>query len=48
MECVAVLGITFYRVRRMLPVSSPIALQALGCTCFCGGAICLFLGHWLR
>jgi hypothetical protein len=48
LEAVAIVGIASYRVRRMLPVSSPITLQALGCTCFCGGLFCLFLGHWLR
>ncbi len=47
-EAVAIIGMSSYRVRRVLPVDSPIALQAFRCTCFCGGACCLFVGPWLR
>jgi hypothetical protein len=45
-EAIAIMGVTSYRVRRVLPVS-PIPLQALGCCCFCAGVVCVALGKWL-
>jgi hypothetical protein len=46
-EAVAVIGIASYRVRRLLPVASPIALQSVGCFCFCAGMVCAAFGAWL-
>jgi hypothetical protein len=46
-EVVAIIGIVSYRVRRALPIDSPIALQSLGCIGFCVGLACAALGKWL-
>ncbi|MGO9465478.1 MAG: hypothetical protein ACLQIB_09425 [Isosphaeraceae bacterium] len=46
-EAVAMAGVASYRVRKALPVSSPIPLQVFGCYCFCAGVMCAAFGAWL-
>ena len=46
-EALAMIGITSYRVRRALPVKSPIVLLMAGCNCFCAGALITVVGAWL-
>lgn len=47
-EGLGVAGITFYPVRRRLPVASPLTLICFGGTAFILGVICIVAGGALR
>lgn len=47
LEIVAMIGVASYRIRRTLPVASPIGLQSLGGLLFCAGAACAWIGGCL-
>ncbi len=46
-EAIAMAGVASCRVRKELPVSSPIPFQVFGCYCFCAGVMCAAFGAWL-
>ena len=46
-EMVAMAAMGSYPIRRALPVQSPVALQAMGCTVFMGGWILLLVAELL-
>ena len=47
LEFVAFAGMAFYRIRRALPVKSPIQLQSAGCGLFFVGVLVVFAGQLL-